>query len=110
MDDTSSLNELNRTIPVNSGGWWRRTLAFVGPGMLVSVGYMDPGNWATDLSGGANFGYKLLWVILASNLMAIILQILCARMGIVMERDLAQACRGAYKKPAGIALWQFSRT
>ncbi len=105
MGSSFSLNELNRSIPVGKGSKLRRAFAFLGPGILVSVGYMDPGNWATDLKGGAMFGYSLLWVILASNLMAIVLQILCARMGIVMERDLAQACRDTYKKPANIALW-----
>ena len=80
-------------------------LAFAGPGYLVSVGYMDPGNWATDLAGGSKFGYALLWVILASNLMAMLLQTLCARLGIATGKDLAQACRIYYKKPAAIALW-----
>ena len=84
---------------------WKRTLAFAGPGFLVSVGYMDPGNWATDLAGGSRFGYTLLWVILASNLMAILLQTLCARMGIVLEKDLAQACRDYYSKPIAVILW-----
>ncbi len=73
--------------------WFRRFLAFVGPGYMVSVGYMDPGNWATDLAGGSKFGYTLLSVILLSNLMAIVLQALAARLGIVTGRDLAQACR-----------------
>jgi manganese transport protein len=83
----------------------KKFFAFAGPGFLVSVGYMDPGNWATDLAGGSKFGYRLLWVILASNLMAIFLQTLCARLGLVTGRDLAQSCRDYYKKPAAIALW-----
>lgn len=101
----TSLPDVHRSVPVAGGNWLRRFLAFAGPGYLVSVGYMDPGNWATDLAGGSKFGYALLWVILASNLMAMLLQTLCARMGIVMQRDLAQACRDYYKKPAAIALW-----
>lgn len=83
----------------------RRFLAFAGPAYLVSVGYMDPGNWATDLAGGSRYGYALLWVILASNLMAQVLQVLCARLGLVTQKDLAQACRDYYKKPAAVALW-----
>jgi manganese transport protein len=101
----ASLPDVHRSVPVGGGNWLRRFLAFAGPGYLVSVGYMDPGNWATDLAGGSKFGYALLWVILASNLMAMLLQTLCARMGIGMQRDLAQACRDFYKKPAAIALW-----
>src|SRR6266851_3902259 len=89
-----SLPEVYGSISVPLGGqWWRRLLAFAGPGYLVSVGYMDPGNWATDLAGGSKFGYTLLSVILISNLMAILLQALAARLGIVTDRDLAQACR-----------------
>ena len=80
-------------------------LAFAGPGYLVAVGYMDPGNWATDLAGGSQFGYTLLSVILISNLMAILLQSLCAKLGIVTGRDLAQACRDHYSKPTAIVLW-----
>ena len=83
----------------------RRLLAFLGPGYLVSVGYMDPGNWATDLAGGSKFGYTLLSVILLSNLMAILLQALAARLGIVTDRDLAQACRATYSRPVNFALW-----
>jgi manganese transport protein len=79
--------------------------AFAGPAYLVSVGYMDPGNWATDLEGGARFGYQLLWVLVLSNLMAILLQTLSARLGIVTQRDLAQACRETYPKPISYALW-----
>ena len=87
------------------GHWWRRLLAFAGPGYLVSVGYMDPGNWATDLAGGSKFGYTLLSVILLSNLMAILLQALAARLGIVTDRDLAQACRATYSRPVNFLLW-----
>ena len=87
------------------GGWLRRFLSFAGPGYLVSVGYMDPGNWATDLAGGAKFGYALLWVILLSNLMAMFLQTLCVRLGVAGGRDLAQACRDRYSKPVAYVLW-----
>src|SRR5437762_3533869 len=89
-----SLPEVHRSIPVPKElSFWRKMLAFSGPGYLVAVGYMDPGNWATDLAGGSAFGYTLLSVILVSNLMAILLQSLCAKLGIVTGRDLAQACR-----------------
>ncbi len=84
---------------------WRTFVAFAGPGLLVSVGYMDPGNWATDIAGGARFGYALMWVILASNLIAIFLQTLCARLGVATGHDLAQACRAYYPRPVSFALW-----
>ena len=101
-----SLPEVHGTIPVPKHfGFWRKLLAFSGPGYLVAVGYMDPGNWATDLAGGSQFGYTLLSVILISNLMAILLQALCAKLGIVTGRDLAQACRDHYSKPVAIVLW-----
>src|SRR5712692_1172001 len=100
-----SLAEVYRTVPIRQGPWWRKALAFAGPGYLVAVGYMDPGNWATDLAGGSRFGYTLLSVILISNLMAILLQGLAAKLGIVTGRDLAQACRDHYSKPATIAQW-----
>ncbi|MEO6003033.1 MAG: Nramp family divalent metal transporter [Opitutus sp.] len=101
-----SLPESHGTIAVPAGaGFWRKLLAFSGPGYLVAVGYMDPGNWATDLAGGSKFGYTLLSVILLSNLMAILLQSLCAKLGIVTGRDLAQACRDHYSKPVAIVLW-----
>jgi manganese transport protein len=101
-----SLPEVNATVAVPLGGHWsRRLLAFLGPGYLVSVGYMDPGNWATDLAGGSKFGYTLLSVILLSNLMAILLQALAARLGIVTDRDLAQACRASYSRPVNFLLW-----
>ncbi|HVZ04050.1 Nramp family divalent metal transporter [Hyphomicrobium sp.] len=101
-----SLPEVHGSIPVTRrGSWLRQLLAFTGPGYMISVGYMDPGNWATDIAGGARFGYTLLSVIMISNLMAILLQALSARLGIVTGRDLAQACRAAYSKPVSIALW-----
>jgi manganese transport protein len=100
-----SLAEVYRTIPVQRGTWWKKALAFAGPGYLVAVGYMDPGNWATDLAGGARFGYTLLTVILLSNLMAILLQGLSAKLGIVTGRDLAQACRDHYSRPVSFFLW-----
>src|ERR1041385_524858 len=100
-----SLAEVYRSVPIRAGGWWRKALAFAGPGYLVAVGYMDPGNWATDLAGGSRFGYALLSVILLSNLMAILLQGLAAKLGIVTGRDLAQACRDHYSRPTTIALW-----
>ncbi len=105
-DTRLSLPEVNGTVAVPTGGHWvRRLLAFAGPGYLVSVGYMDPGNWATDLAGGSKFGYTLLSVILLSNLMAILLQALAARLGIVTGRDLAQACRASYSRPVNLLLW-----
>ncbi|HEV2641727.1 MAG TPA: Nramp family divalent metal transporter [Candidatus Elarobacter sp.] len=101
-----SLAESYRTIPVlDSGSWWRKLLAFAGPGYLVAVGYMDPGNWATDLAGGSQFGYTLLSVVLLSNLLAILLQGLAAKLGIATGRDLAQACRDHYSPPVSFALW-----
>ena len=101
-----SLPESHRTIPITAGaGFWRKLLAFSGPGYLVAVGYMDPGNWATDLAGGSQFGYLLLSVILLSNLMAILLQSLCARLGIATGRDLAQACRDHYSPVTSFVLW-----
>lgn len=86
-----SLQEVHRTVKIPAG-LWRRLFAFAGPAYLVSVGYMDPGNWATDLEGGARFGYRLIWVLLMSNAMAVLLQTLSARLGLVAGRDLAQAC------------------
>src|SRR5947199_48092 len=87
------------------GSFWRRLLAFLGPGYLVAVGYMDPGNWATSLAGGSKFGYALLTIALISNVMAILLQALCARLGIGAGRDLAQACRDAFPRSASWPLW-----
>ena len=101
-----SLPEVFRTVPVANGApWYRKLAAFTGPGFLVAVGYMDPGNWATDLAGGSAFGYTLLSVILLSNLMAVVLQALSARLGIATGRDLASACRDAYSRPVAILLW-----
>ena len=102
---TPSLAEVYRTVPVAQGSWWRKALAFAGPGYLVAVGYMDPGNWATDLAGGSRFGYTLLSIILLSNLIAILLQGLASKLGIVTGRDLAQACRDHYSRPAALSLW-----
>ncbi|HJR64623.1 MAG TPA: Nramp family divalent metal transporter [Gemmatimonadaceae bacterium] len=102
---TPTLAEVYRTVPVHGRNFWRKLLAFAGPGYLVAVGYMDPGNWATDLAGGSAFGYTLLSVILLSNLMAVLLQALAARLGIVTGRDLAQACRDHYSKPVALGLW-----
>src|ERR1700754_4593767 len=102
----SSLPEGYRSVRVPDGGMWlRRFLAFAGPGYMISVGYMDPGNWATDIAGGSRFGYTLLAVILLSNLMAILLQALSVRLGIATGFDLAQACRAHYSKPVNFALW-----
>lgn len=101
-----SLPEVFSTIKIpGNGSIWRKVLAFAGPGLMVSVGYMDPGNWATDLAGGAKFGYTLLAVIFISNIFAMILQHLSLKLGIVAERDLAQACRDNYSKPVSMALW-----
>ncbi|HKS07536.1 MAG TPA: Nramp family divalent metal transporter [Gemmatimonadaceae bacterium] len=102
---TPSLAEVYRSVPVHGRPWWRKLLAFAGPGYLVAVGYMDPGNWATDLAGGSAFGYTLLTVILMSNLMAVLLQGLASKLGIVTGRDLAQACRDHYSAPVSFALW-----
>ncbi|MBI2835380.1 MAG: Nramp family divalent metal transporter [Acidobacteria bacterium] len=101
-----SLPEVHGTIPIpTTASFWRKLLAFAGPGYLVAVGYMDPGNWATDLAGGARYGYTLLTVVMLSNFMAILLQALAARLGIASGRDLAQACRDSYSRPTTIALW-----
>jgi len=101
----ASLSEIHASVTTTQVSIWRRMFAFAGPAYLVSVGYMDPGNWATDLEGGARFGYQLLWVLVMSNLMAILLQTLSARLGIVTRRDLAQACRAAYPAPVCYTLW-----
>src|SRR5512132_3019675 len=102
----ASLAEVHRSVPVR-GSWspLRKLLAFFGPGYLVAVGYMDPGNWATSLAGGSAFGYTLLAVVVLSSLMAMLLQALSVKLGIASGRDLAQACRDHYSRPAGIALW-----
>ena len=102
----ASLADVHRTIAVRADvSTWRRSVAFLGPGYLVAVGYMDPGNWATSLAGGSKFGYTLLVVALVSNIMAIVLQSLCARLAIASGRDLAQACRDAFPRPVALALW-----
>src|SRR5437016_11991561 len=104
--DRVSLSEVHRSIIVpTTASFWRKLIAFSGPGFLVAVGYMDPGNWATDLAGGARFGYSLLAVIMISNFMAILLQHLCIKLGVVTGRDLAQACRDHYPKPIVWFLW-----
>src|ERR1700685_3522311 len=101
-----SLPEAHRTIPVAKGASWvRKMLAFAGPGYLVAVGYMDPGNWATDIGGGSKFGYTLLSVVLLSSLIAMFLQALSAKLGIATGRDLAQACREHYSRRTSIFLW-----
>jgi manganese transport protein len=115
-----TLQELNRNLRpslpeafssvrlTQSPGFWRRLFGFLGPGFLISVGYMDPGNWATDLAGGSKYGYTLLYVIMLSNLMAILLQSLALKLGIATERDLAQSCRETYSRPINILLWLFA--
>src|SRR5665213_1724034 len=92
----------------NSPQLWRRALGFIGPGFIISVGYMDPGNWATDLAAGSRYGYALLFAIMASNLLAILLQGLAVKLGVATEMDLAQACRQHYSKPVSVALWIFA--
>jgi manganese transport protein len=108
MDDekSPSLPDVYRSIPVpQQGGFWRKLRAYAGPGYLVAVGYMDPGNWATDLAGGAQFGYMLLSVILLANLMAMVLQALCVKLGVATGRDLAQACHDRFSRPVNVGLW-----
>src|SRR5215467_1568455 len=103
--DARSLAEVHSSVGTTEVSFWKRMFAFAGPAYLVSVGYMDPGNWATDLEGGARFGYQLIWVLAMSNAMAILLQTLSARLGIVTGRDLAQACRETYPRRINFALW-----
>ena len=103
--DARSLAEVHASVGTLQVSFWRRMFAFAGPAYLISVGYMDPGNWATDLEGGARFGYQLIWVLVMSNAMAILLQTLSARLGIVSGRDLAQACRETYPRHMNMALW-----
>jgi len=100
-----SLEEVHNSVETRHPNLWKRIFAFAGPAYLVSVGYMDPGNWATDLEGGSRFGYALIWVILMSNMMAVLLQTLAARLGIVTGKDLAQACRSEYSKVSSFVLW-----
>lgn len=107
--DFHSLSEVHETVDTTlPRKGWRRMLAYIGPAYLVSVGYMDPGNWATDLQGGAKFGYQLIWVLLMSNLMALLLQSLSARLGIVTRRDLAQANRETYPPLINFSLYILS--
>src|SRR6202789_2282456 len=101
-----SLPELNSTVRLSgSPRFWRRLLGFLGPGFLISVGYMDPGNWATDIAGGSQFGYTLLSVIMISNLMAVLLQSLSLKLGVATDRDLAQLCRERYGRAVSFGLW-----
>ena len=101
-----SLSEMHQSVYVpRTRSWLRRMFAFAGPAYLVSVGYMDPGNWATDLAGGSRFGYALLSIVLLSNIMAVLLQGLASKLGIVTGRDLAQACRDHFSRPVAVALW-----
>src|SRR3954464_7677926 len=101
-----SFSEAHESVDTSAyKGKWKRLFAFLGPAYLVSVGYMDPGNWATDIAGGSQFGYSLLWVLLMSNLMALLLQSLSARLGIVTQRDLAQASRETYSKVINYILY-----
>ena len=101
-----SLPEVHSSVSISRSPYsWRRLLGFIGPGFLIAVGYMDPGNWATDIAGGSRFGYTLLFVIMASNLMAILLQSLSLKLGIATERDLAQLCHESYGPRASFALW-----
>ena len=105
VEESRSLADVHSSVGTSEVSFWKRMFAFAGPAYLVSVGYMDPGNWATDLEGGARFGYKLLWVLVMSNAMAVLLQTLSARLGIVRGRDLAQACRETYPRAVNLALW-----
>jgi manganese transport protein len=106
---TPSLSEVHASVEVPQGvGFWKKFGSFVGPGLMVAVGYMDPGNWATDIAGGSQFGYKLLSVVLLSSLFAMLLQYLALKLGIVTGRDLAQACRDAYPRPVAFCLWILS--
>lgn len=110
MNNSESLSEVHQSIETNKRTGWRRIMAYIGPAYLVSVGYMDPGNWATDLAGGSKFGYQLIWVLLMSNLIALLLQSLSARLGIVKGLDLAQASKNAYPKWANIPLFGLAQT
>src|SRR5262249_32074090 len=99
-----ALEEIHASVPIPRRSW-KRFLAFSGPALLISVGYMDPGNWGTDIEAGSKFGYRLMWILLLSNAMAVLLQTLSARLGIVTGRDLAQACREQYPRWMGAVLW-----
>src|SRR6185436_5571106 len=102
---SASLSEVHASVDTSNRKGWSRLFAFMGPAYLVSVGYMDPGNWATDIAGGSKFGYTLIWVLLMSNLMAILLQSLSARLGVVRQLDLAQASRRTYHPVINFILW-----
>ena len=105
-NSSASLSEVNASVNTQSKiGFWKKLFSFLGPAYLVSVGYMDPGNWATDIAGGSRFGYTLIWVLLMSNLMALLLQSLSARLGIVSGRDLAQASRESYPPLVNFCLY-----
>src|SRR5574337_120745 len=108
--DRVSLEEIHGTVPVPhpEAGFWRQWRAFVGPAILVSVGYMDPGNWGTDLAGGAQFKYRLLWVVGLASVMAIFMQVTAARLGVVTGKDLAQCCRDWYPRWTRAPNWLFS--
>jgi manganese transport protein len=110
MKNSESLSEVHRSVDTSKRTGWKRILSFIGPAYLVSVGYMDPGNWATDLAGGSKFGYQLIWVLLMSNLIALLLQSLSARLGIVRGLDLAQASRNHYPKWVNIPLFALAQT
>src|SRR6266446_9660439 len=100
-----SLDEVHSSVSTARTGTFRKVIAFFGPAYMISVGYMDPGNWATDIAGGSKFGYTLIWVLLMSNLIALLLQSLCARLGIVRGRDLAQASKEAYSPFVNVSLY-----
>src|SRR5438067_10176177 len=104
-DSYHSLSEVHGTIDTKKHIGWRKTFSFFGPAYLISVGYMDPGNWATDIAGGSQFGYALIWVLFMSNLIALLMQSLSARLGIVHGRDLAQTSRESFSKPVNISLY-----
>jgi manganese transport protein len=110
LDQNNQTLDFGESIPVRKRGWLRRLFAFIGPAYLVSVGYMDPGNWATDIEGGSRFGYTLIWVLLMSNLMAVLLQTLAARLGVVTGLDLAQGCRRQYPRYFNLLLWLLAET
>src|SRR5438477_12911550 len=101
----TSLEDIHSSVDVRHHSWWRKFLAFSGPAFLISVGYMDPGNWGADLKAGSQFEYHLIWVLLMSNLMALLLQSLAARRGVVTGRDLAQPCRDRYPGSTALGLW-----
>src|SRR5688572_32141283 len=107
---TQSLSEVHQSVDTSKRTGWKRILSFIGPAYLVSVGYMDPGNWATDIAGGSKFGYQLIWILLMSNLIALLLQSLSARLGIVRGLDLAQASRNGYPRWVNLPLFILAQT